>query len=128
MTPLRYKACRMGFVLVTITALIVLAGCNKRSSEELRVGVNPWPGYEALYLAQHRGLFDREGIKVKLVDFQSLGDARRAFERGRSMFLPQPSLKCSHLTIIQGATPRLSMPSTFQTAQTCCLLTRASQV
>lgn len=46
------------------------------------MGVNPWPGYAFLYLADELGYFEAEGIPVRLVEFSSLEDARRAYERG----------------------------------------------
>ena len=58
-----------------------LAGCAHK--EPLRIGLNLWPGYEFIFLAEHLGYFKDEGVDVKLIDFSSLGDARRAFERGQ---------------------------------------------
>lgn len=49
----------------------------------LRVAINPWPGYEFATLAAHHGLYEREGVRVRLVELGSLGDSRRAFERGQ---------------------------------------------
>ncbi|QKJ65459.1 ABC transporter substrate-binding protein [Deefgea piscis] len=49
----------------------------------LRVGINAWPGYEFIYLAQELGLYKNIGFDVKLIEFNSLSDARRAFERGQ---------------------------------------------
>jgi NitT/TauT family transport system substrate-binding protein len=51
--------------------------------ELLRVGVNPWPGYETIYLAQKLGYFREAGVDVRLVEFASLADARRSFERNQ---------------------------------------------
>jgi NitT/TauT family transport system substrate-binding protein len=58
-----------------------LTGCTR--PEPLRIGLNLWPGYEFIFLADHLGYFKDEGVEVKLVDFSSLGDARRSFERGQ---------------------------------------------
>lgn len=49
----------------------------------LRIGINAWPGYEFLYLAQEKGFYRDAGIDVRLVEFSSLSDARRAYERGQ---------------------------------------------
>lgn len=49
----------------------------------LRVAINAWPGYEFLYLAERQGLFAQAGVAVDVVEFDSLSDARRAFERGQ---------------------------------------------
>jgi len=47
------------------------------------VGLNAWPGYEFLYLAQEEGYFRDEGLDVRVVEFCFLSDARRAYERGQ---------------------------------------------
>jgi NitT/TauT family transport system substrate-binding protein len=64
-----------------LSLLASLAGCARH--EPLRIGLNIWPGYEFIFLAEHLGYYKEEGVDVKLIDFSSLGDARRAFERGQ---------------------------------------------
>lgn len=68
------------FVGLWLSAAMALA-CSQ-PKEPLRVGVNPWPGYAFLYLAEEQGYFEAEGVPVHLVEFTSLEDARRAYERG----------------------------------------------
>jgi NitT/TauT family transport system substrate-binding protein len=65
-----------------IVLLVLLLGSSCTPvSPPLRLGINLWPGYDFLYLAQQKGFFAAEGITVELVEFMSLGDSRRAFER-----------------------------------------------
>ena len=52
--------------------------------QPLRIGINPWPGYEFAFLAEKLGYFADEGIDIRLVEFQSLGDSQLAFERGQT--------------------------------------------
>lgn len=63
--------------------VLAMAGCS-RPAEPLRIGVNPWPGFELLHIAEEQGYFRAEGVEVRLVEFDSLGDSRRAFERGQT--------------------------------------------
>lgn len=49
----------------------------------VRLAINPWPGYELLYLAQHLGFYEKEGLNVQLVEFSTLEDARRSYELGQ---------------------------------------------
>lgn len=58
-------------------------GCFPEKPASFRLGINPWPGYEFLYLAQERGFYRDEGLEVRIVEFNSLSDARRAYERGQ---------------------------------------------
>jgi NitT/TauT family transport system substrate-binding protein len=45
--------------------------------------MNPWPGYEALTLAQEKGFFAAAGLDVQLIEYNSLGDVLRAFLKGQ---------------------------------------------
>ncbi len=77
--PLR-QACG---ALALLLGASLLAGCGRPPAPPLRVGLNPWPGYEFLFLAQEKGYFAQEGVPVRLVELGSLADVRRAFERGQ---------------------------------------------
>ena len=71
--------------LSCLTAIIglALAGCSAEKSEPLRIGTNAWPGYEFLHLAQAKGYYEEAGVSVRLLEFSSLADCRRAYERGQ---------------------------------------------
>ena len=62
---------------------ILVTGCGQAPQPPVRIGINFWPGYEFLYLAEKQGFFKQEGVPVELIQFSSMGDARRAFERGQ---------------------------------------------
>lgn len=70
-------------LFLAVVALLFSMGCMPKKSATLRVGINAWPGYEFLYLAQEKGFYRDEGLDVRLVEFNSLSDARRAYERGQ---------------------------------------------
>jgi NitT/TauT family transport system substrate-binding protein len=70
-------------LLAVLLALLTLAGCLRAPEEPLRIGLNPWPGYDFLYLAAEKGWIEEAGGNVEIVAFTSLGDSRRAFERGQ---------------------------------------------
>ncbi len=74
---------RLHLLLAAIALAFVSAGCSPSSSTPVRIGINAWPGYEFLYLAQEKGFYKQEGVAVRLVEFSSLSDARRAYERGQ---------------------------------------------
>ncbi len=72
-------------ILVTALALGCIYPCmGARSQQPLVVAINPWPGYEFATLARELGFFHQEGIEVRIVELSSLGDSRRAFERGQA--------------------------------------------
>lgn len=63
---------------------LVWRGVSKPPAAPLRVAINPWPGYEFATLAREKGFFAQEGVDVRLLELSSLGDCRRAFERGQA--------------------------------------------
>jgi NitT/TauT family transport system substrate-binding protein len=63
--------------------LITLTGCELQQVEPLRIGLNTWAAYEFLYLADQKGFFKDENLDIKLIEFSSLSDARRSYERGQ---------------------------------------------
>ncbi|MCA9195442.1 MAG: ABC transporter substrate-binding protein [Planctomycetales bacterium] len=72
--------------ILTLLPVILFALAKSRfdgTSSELRIGINPWPGYEFATLADELGLIEATGAKVRLLEFSSLNDSRRAFERGQ---------------------------------------------
>lgn len=66
-----------------VVFMVVLGGCDPSSAPPVRIGINPWPGYEFLYLAQKKGFLEEEGAHVQIVEYGSLGDVRRAYMRGQ---------------------------------------------
>lgn len=73
------------FVAVSVAAYLTLPGpiAGDKPDNRLRLAINPWPGYEILYLAHVRDLYREQGLEVDLVQFSTLDDARRSFERGQ---------------------------------------------
>lgn len=72
-----------GLLAAGLCALACLAGCKGKASEPLRFGINPWPGYEFIHLAQVKGFFKANGVEVQLLDFASLNDNRLGYLRNQ---------------------------------------------
>lgn len=70
-------------VLIIVLAWYLVSCSDIEKSETLRVGFNTWPGYEFIYLAKVKSFYEEHNIEVKLVELNTLGDVRRAFERGQ---------------------------------------------
>src|ERR1051326_7331209 len=71
------------FICILFLLALAAAGCGSSKKLPLRLGVNFWATTEFIFLAQSQGYFDQEGIPVELVEYSSLNDLRRGFERGQ---------------------------------------------
>lgn len=76
--PARWLRALAAFVALpaALCALVLLSACSDpRRVETIQIGINDFPGYELLYLAQEKGFYRDEGVAVRVVEFRSLADA-----------------------------------------------------
>jgi NitT/TauT family transport system substrate-binding protein len=66
--------------LVAGLALALLAGCGEAPQLPLRVGLNPWVGYDPLVLARERGLFGPSDLRV--VELETSSESARQLRNG----------------------------------------------
>jgi len=66
-------------LFVIISSLLMLSACEKTVEPTVKIAMNPWPGYEFLYLAEQKGFYQQVGLNVKLLQLVSLADAQRAY-------------------------------------------------
>jgi NitT/TauT family transport system substrate-binding protein len=70
--------------VVVFSLFLLIASCAEEPSQKtIRLGINQWPGYEFLYLADQKGFFKEEGLDIELVELAALADIKRVFEQGR---------------------------------------------
>ncbi len=55
---------------------------GQTTSERVRIGTQPWIGYGPWWIAQERGLFDKYGLDVELVEFIQDQDVNAALASG----------------------------------------------
>jgi NitT/TauT family transport system substrate-binding protein len=72
---------------------------------ELRIGINPWPGYEPLFIARDDGLFAKHRLAIKLVEFTSVGDCLRGFQQG-----DVDGMTCTLVEVVLGRQVHLDRP------------------
>lgn len=77
--PLRHR--RILALAFGLVAFFVVS-CSRPSPPVLKVGINHWPGYEFLFLADEKQYFEQEGVRVQLVEFTSLPDVLEAYKSG----------------------------------------------
>ncbi|MEY4589439.1 MAG: hypothetical protein RL497_1515 [Pseudomonadota bacterium] len=71
----------MRIALLVCLLSLCFSGCSPAPKNALRIGINAWPGYEFLTLAEQLGYYTQEGVEVKIMPFQTTADTRRAFEK-----------------------------------------------
>ncbi|MDH5729509.1 MAG: ABC transporter substrate-binding protein [Gammaproteobacteria bacterium] len=69
-------------LVLIVVAMLFLTACTNTENAAIKLGINPWPGYEFLYLAQEMGFYEQVGVDVKIIEYGSLSDVRRGYERG----------------------------------------------
>ncbi len=62
----------------------MLVACSEAPvPPKVRIALNPWPGYELIYLAEQKGFFKELGADIEVVQLSSLADVQRAYMDGR---------------------------------------------
>ena len=90
-----------------------LISCSEPEPKVLRIGLNAWPGYEYLALAHELGYYQDEGLKVKMIPFQTLADGRRAFEKGQFDVMAGTLMEFYTAREVEGLDPVIFMVADF---------------
>jgi len=67
-------------LLLLIFFVAAITGCTREPQSPLRIGINPWTGYEPLFLAREMGYFNNSPIK--LIEHTSASESMRLFRNG----------------------------------------------
>lgn len=62
---------------------IILSSCIGSKNKTIKIGINPWPGYELVYTAKHFELYKKHGLDVEIIEFGSLSDVKTAYQNGQ---------------------------------------------
>jgi NitT/TauT family transport system substrate-binding protein len=71
-----------------IISLMLSAGLFAAEQALLRVGLNPWIGNSLFYIAQEKGFFDKENIKVELIKYNEGSIAKQLLGSGKIDMIP----------------------------------------
>jgi NitT/TauT family transport system substrate-binding protein len=83
MDTFRHSLCRRRILALAFgLAAFFVVSCSRPTPPILKVGINHWPGYEFLFLAEEKQYFAQEGVRVQLVEFTSLPDVLEAYKSG----------------------------------------------
>lgn len=100
-------------LLPWLMALFLTMGCQPNSTDPIRLGFSPWPGYELFFLAQELGFFKETSLPVQLVEFSSLGDSRRAYEQGLVDGIGTTLVEVAQIQSLSNRQPRVILVTDF---------------
>jgi NitT/TauT family transport system substrate-binding protein len=89
----------LGITVALLAAALVYAtagaaGVQQASQQKLvkiNMGTEPWIGYGPWWIAQKKGFFQKHGLKVNIVNFQTDGDRDSALIAGRTDVSNEPT-------------------------------------
>ena len=88
--------------------LLLLTGCSEGDRvRQLRIGMNPWPGYAHLAVTEACGFFAAQDLAVQIVEYASLHDLRRGFAEGQIDVLPSTLIEVLGLRNESGPQPEV---------------------
>jgi len=79
------------FVCLVVSCVLTLASCGGHpAGRTYRIGLGPWVGFGPLYLAQEKGYFQEQGIRVELIVLTGLAERNSALKSNRIDALAAP--------------------------------------
>lgn len=70
--------------LLILLAFFLIACSPSNKQDAIKIAINPWPGYEFLFLAQEKGFFKELDLNIELIEMSSLADVLRVYSQGRA--------------------------------------------
>ncbi len=116
---------RHSLPILVVMVCLGLVACSPEPKKPLRIGINAWPGYEFLSLADQLGYFKDEGVDIKMIPFQTLADGRRAFEKQQVDIMGGTLTEFYTAREIQGIDPVIFMMVDFSNGGDMLLANKA---
>ncbi|QDF65588.1 nitrate ABC transporter [Shewanella sp. SNU WT4] len=79
-----------------------LLGCGAKEPEKVTLAINPWPGYELLYLAHEKGFLRGENLQIELMEVMSLADSQRAYLMGNAEGFASTMIEATQVASLGG--------------------------
>src|SRR6266516_2509267 len=84
----RTKAIFALLIATTVAAFLLLRSRNEiqpqvDTKQTLRISINSWIGWAPLFLAQDKGIFEKDGVKVELSRIEDTGARKSTMISGR---------------------------------------------
>ncbi len=77
--------------------LFLVASCDTLNpTPKVRLAINPWPGYEFLYLASEKAFYAKFNLDVEIIELASLADVQRMYIQGRADGMASTMIEVVH--------------------------------
>jgi len=74
---------KLVFLLVLATIITMAASCSKTEKEQtIKIGMNVWPGYAHAFIAQEKGIFEKNGVAVELILRKEISESAELYRHG----------------------------------------------
>ncbi len=71
-------------IITILICLILIKGCSYAEPiAKVKIAINPWPGYEFMYLASELGYFTEQGLHIEIIEAPSLAEVERLYSLGK---------------------------------------------
>ncbi|MFC1928362.1 ABC transporter substrate-binding protein [Chloroflexota bacterium] len=72
------------FIIGLSICILGLTGCGSKpvQKEPISIAVNVWTGQAHVYLAQEKGIFEKNNVEVKLISVESITESSQLFTNG----------------------------------------------
>lgn len=75
---------KYALLFIQLCCFLSLSACSEPEAPKVKIAINPWPGYEFVYLAQEKGFFQEQKLDIELIELPSLADVQRVYVQGRA--------------------------------------------
>ena len=75
------------FIVLLLASMLLIPSCGKaetktagaQTDEPVRITLSPWMGYAPAFIAQEKGFFEKNGVKVELIFLNDSPAAKAAY-------------------------------------------------
>jgi len=76
---------KLVFLLVIAMIITMAASCSKTEKEQaIKIAINVWPGYAHAFIAQEKGIFEKNGVTVELMLRKDISDSTELYRHGEA--------------------------------------------
>lgn len=71
-------------ISVAVSVFVLSYNFGEAQNEPIKISVGTWPGYGDIFLAQEKGIFEKNNVHVEIVFFESFDESIDAYNSGQT--------------------------------------------